>query len=448
MLQCLVNKKAACLITGGFFCLRHTVPVLVACGSRQRSLMQSMSTSRTYGIQKGIYLMKKLFAIYLLLLLFVSGSHAAINKDNQLPVKIIKNTLAVTFSPDGTLWRLLPAADFVYLDYSVDKGITYSAPVKVNQQAQKISAWPENPPAIAITQSGRILVLYYADKQQKSTSYFSYSDDLGKSFSKPVLVSDQAATEMHYMDKMLLDKAGNVHFFWHDMRHKVENSNKGSGVISLYHAQAKSSDIGTLKNELITHAVCSCCRTAISLSALGHPVLLLRMVLQGGARDHVLLRKKSATDWGEAKRISDDHWVIDACPEHGPAIAIDGQGRSHLTWFSLGDKRQGIFYAQTDDYGVKVTPPIPLGNSDFLPSHPDVIVTQQRVVLTWTEFDGVRTSLYSQQSDDRGKTWRKSREIDSSTTSTGYPKLLAHKGQVFLSWFTKNEGHRLMEVTP
>ncbi len=390
--------------------------------------------------------MKKILAIYLLLLLFATASNA--KQNNKLPVNIIKNTLAVTFSQDGTFWRLLPAHDFMYVDYSKDKGLTYSHPIKINQQAQKISAWPENPPAIAVTKLGRILVLYYADEQQKSTSYFSYSDDYGKTFSHPALISDQATTDMHYMDKMLLDKAGNVHFFWHDMRNKVDNSNLGSGVISLYHAQTNSIGTGGFKNELITHSVCSCCRTAISLSEQGDPVLLLRMAFPDGARDHVLLSKKSATEWGVAKRISDDHWVIDACPEHGPALAIDKQGRSHLTWFSLGDKRQGIFYAQTDDYANTVSKPMPLGNSEFLPSHPDVIVAEQRVVLAWTEYNGTETSLYSQQSDNRGETWQVAKKVFSSSASTGYPTLLTHKEHVFLSWVTKNEGHQLIEVAP
>ena len=150
--------------------------------------------------------------------------------------------------------------------------------------------------------------------------------------------------------------------------------------------------------------------------------------------------------WGAAKRISDDHWVIDACPEHGPALAIDNQGRSHLTWFSLGETRQGIFYAQTDNYGETVSKPMPLGNREFLPSHPDVIIAQQRVVLAWTEYDGAETSLYSQQSNNRGKTWQPAKKIFSSTSSTGYAKLLAHKGQVLLSWVTKIEGHQLFEL--
>ena len=164
------------------------------------------------------------------------------------------------------------------------------------------------------------------------------------------------------------------------------------------------------------------------------------------ARDHVLLSKKSATEWGATKRISDDHWVIDACPEHGPALAIDAHGRSHLTWFSLGNTRQGIFYAQSDNYGETVSKPMPLGNRKFLPSHPDVIVVQQRVVLAWTEYDGTETSLYSQQSDNRGETWQPAKKVFSSTSSAGYPKLLAQKGHVFISWVTKNNGHQFIEV--
>ncbi|MCK5354680.1 MAG: exo-alpha-sialidase, partial [Methyloprofundus sp.] len=283
------------------------------------------------------------------------------------------------------------------------------------------------------------------DEQQKSTSYFSYSDNQGKTFSTPALISDHATTDMHYMDKMLLDKAGDIHFFWHDRRNKAEN-NKLSGSISLYHAQTKSMGTGEFKNELITHSVCSCCRTAISLSAQGEPVLLIRMAFPDGSRDHALLSKTSATEWGDIKRISDDHWVIDACPEHGPALAIDQQGRSHLTWFSLGDKRQGIFYAQTDNKGDTVSSPMPLGNNEFLASHPDVLASQQRVALAWTEYNGSETSLYTQLSNSRGAAWQAAKKVASSTDSVGYPKLLNHNGRIFISWITHNEGHQLIEV--
>jgi hypothetical protein len=391
--------------------------------------------------------MKKILLSYALLFSLLSQvAIAAHNVHHQLPVDIIRNTLALTFAENGTLWRLLPTRDFIYVDFSTDNGNSYSKPRKVNKQAQKISAWPENPPAIAVTKSGRILILYYADTQQKSTSYSSYSDDLGKTFSTPVLISDRAMTAMHYMDKMLVDQKGGVHFFWHDRRHDDQNPNMGSGVLSLYHAKINQLTNDISQNELISHFVCSCCRTAISLSPQGYPVILMRMVFADGARDHVLLSKESATQWRTPKRISDDHWVIDACPEHGPALAIDSQGRSHVTWFSLGNKRQGIFYAHTDDYGINTSNPMPLGQPDYLPSHPDIAVAKQRVVVAWTEFDGKATHLYIQQSFNKGINWQTAQKIASSASTTGYPILLTHNEKIFLSWVTKETGHSLVEV--
>jgi len=397
---------------------------------------------RTY-----IYFYKSLLFPLLFLLGLLGAQAGTVTKQNNPSVEILKNTLALTFATNGTLWRVLPGSEFVYVDYSKDLGLSYSQPVKVNKKAQKISAWTENPPAIKVSRTGRIYILYYADEQQKSTSYFSYSDNFGRSFSASKLISDHAATDMHYMDKMLLDKQGNVHFFWHDKRDPNNNAALGAGALSLYHAKSEGADKRGLKNSLVSHAVCSCCRSAVSLSPQGLPVILMRMVFADGARDHALLTQNNQAEWSVPQHISDDHWVIDACPEHGPALAIDEQGRSHLTWFSLGDKRQGIFYAQTDNYGAAVSDPMAIGQIQFLPSHPDVISADKRVVLAWTEFNGRETSLYIQQSDDRGNTWQVAKKVFSTLSTAGYPQLLAYKERIFISWMTQLEGHRFIEVS-
>ncbi|MDF1583533.1 MAG: sialidase family protein [Methyloprofundus sp.] len=390
----------------------------------------------------------KLLLFSLLFLLGLASAQATTSTQQNNPsVEILKNSLALTFSTDGTLWRVLPSAEFVFVDYSKDLGLSYSQPVKVNKKAQKISAWAENPPAIKVSKAGRIYILYYVDEQQKSTSYFSYSDDFGRSFSASRLISDHAATAMHYMDKMLLDKQDNVHFFWHDKRDQDNNAALGTGALSLYHAKSDGADKGALNNSLVSHAVCSCCRSAVSLSSQNLPVILMRMVFADGARDHALLTQNTQAEWSVPRHISDDHWVIDACPEHGPALAIDEQDRSHLTWFSLGNKRQGIFYAQTDDYGTTVSQPIAIGQIEFLPSHPDVISLNSRVVLAWTEFNGKETSLYIQQSDNRGNTWQAAKKIFDTLSTAGHPQLLAYKERIFISWMTHLEGHRFIEVS-
>jgi hypothetical protein len=379
---------------------------------------------------------------------------------NEIPYPILRSTVAVSFAPDGRLWRLTPTSEAVFVDYSDDNGQTYRQAIQVNPESQKISAWPENPPAITVSQSGRITVLYYADEQQKSTSFFSYSDDGGKTstsffsysddggktFSQPALISDHADTAMHYMDKMLIDNKETVHLFWHDRRHELYDAQQGSGVLSLYYSVAKKQNASQFDNQFISSGICSCCRTATAFDPDNNPVVLVRIVFADGVRDHALLRMNADKQWLKAKRITHDNWKIEACPEHGPAVAIDKLHRSHLTWFTLGDTRRGIYYAQTDDYGQTVSNPLALGNINRLPSHPDVLSLKDRVILTWKEFDGETSSINIQESSDRGQSWSTATTILTSATENGHPKLLSNSHGIFLSWVSKDKGHQIIKL--
>ena len=365
---------------------------------------------------------------------------------NGIPYPVLRSTVAVSFAPDGRLWRLTPTSEAVFVDYSDDKGQTYSQAVQVNPESQKISAWPENPPAIAVSQSGRITLLYYADEQQKSTSFFSYSDDGGKTFSQPALISDHADTAMHYMDNMLIDNKETVHLFWHDRRHELYDAQQGSGVLSLYYSVAKKQNASQFDNQFVSSGICSCCRTATAFDPNNNPVVLVRMVFADGVRDHALLRMNADKQWLKAKRITHDNWKIEACPEHGPAVAIDKLHRSHLTWFTLGDTRRGIYYAQTDDYGQTVSNPLALGNLNRLPSHPDVLALKERVILTWKEFDGETSSIHIQESSNRGQSWSTAKTILTSATENGHPKLLSNSHGIFLSWVSKDKGHQIVKL--
>lgn len=381
------------------------------------------------------------------LLLFFNACQTQNNTPttNNISAPILRSTVAVNFAPDGRLWRLIPSQDAVYIDYSDDNGQTFSTPVQVNPASQKISAWPENPPAIAIGRSGRIHVLYYADDAQKSTSYYSYSDDDGKSFSPPRLISDHADSAMHYMDKMLLDDEDKVYLFWHDRRHEMLDQQLGSGVLSLYYATSDMQHEG-FENRYISGGICSCCRTATALAPDNKPVILARMVFPEGVREHALIRMRQNGDWGQPIRVTTDRWTIEACPEHGPALSIDARGRAHLAWFTLGDIRQGIFYAQTDDYGINVSEAMAIGNRPHLPSHPDIIALKDRVVLTWKEFDGAQTLVQVQESSDRGANWSKAKTVFTTTGNNGHPALISNGQEIFLSWVSSEQGHKIIKL--
>lgn len=358
---------------------------------------------------------------------------------------VVGDTVSVAFSPGGRLWRLVPGEEFAYVDSSPDFGATFGGAVRVNPTPQKISASAENPPSISIDEAGRIFVLYYADETQPGTIYFSVSTDGGRHFIKPVRISDHADSARHYRNAMVADGKGNVHLFWHDLRDKEEDKRLGESVLSLYYATTDSPEHPVFYNRKITGGVCSCCRTPVALDVDGNPVLFARLVFEGSIRDHGIVKITPAGPTSP-RRVTFDDWVIEACPEHGPALAIAESGRYHLAWFTLGDKRQGIFYALSDDQGATLSEPIPLGNIKGLPSHPDVLALGTRVVLAWQQYDGSLTRIMVMQSGDGGETWSPARSAAHTASAANYPELVTDGENAFLSWYARDHGYRLIPI--
>lgn len=385
-------------------------------------------------------------AATLLLTVFLGGCQSGAKSFHDHPTseQLLRTSISANFAPDGRLWRLTPTPNAVFIQSSTDNGKTYSHAVRVNPDDQHIDAWPENPPIVEVAPSGRIYVLYYANEKQKSTSFFTYSDDNGLTFSKPVLVSDHADTARNYMDKMLVDGNGKPYLFWHDTRHERHDV---AGSLSLFYTTTDNPTSGQLKNLPVSDNICSCCRTAAALSNDNRPVLFARMIFADGSRDHALIKMTGNGTWMPAQRVTHDEWKVEACPEHGPAMSIDKQGRTHLTWFTQGNKRQGAYYAYSDDEGKTVSEPMALGNKNHLPGHADVLALNNRVAVAWQEFDGEQTHIWLITSTDRGTHWSAPREIAKTSSASGFPKLISNKNQMFLSWADYNN-HQLIEIAP
>ncbi|MDZ4151004.1 sialidase family protein [Methylicorpusculum sp.] len=352
----------------------------------------------------------------------------------------LHNTVAVSFDQNGTLWRVVTSKTTVWVDNSTDNGKSFGPAVKVNPELQKIHATPEDPPQIVVGRSGTIYLLYSADDQQKASTFFTISTDQGRSFSRPIVVSDHAKHARNYMDALLLDRDENLYVFWHDQRHESPN-----GSLSLYYTTTNTPVNGQLANQAISGDICSCCRTTVALAPDNQPVVLARMVFAEHIRDHALFKKVTVATWSAPQRVSWDSRALDACPEQGPALAVDERGRSHMVWFSLGQDRQGILYAHTDDYGKTLSPSQSLGNSEHLAAHPDVLVVKELVVMVWQEFDGTYHRVFGIVSTDRGERWSAPAELAKTPSESGQPKLISNGYQFFLSWVT-GQTHEMIEI--
>lgn len=350
--------------------------------------------------------------------------------------------VTAAFGPDGRLWRIVPEKHQVYVDYSTDLGKTFSAPVLINTETQNIKVSGENRPGIAVDRSGRIYVIYAAESAQPVTVYFSISTDNGRSFSAPSPLSDKASEANSFQGRLALNSSGQTYVFWHDERNRTDWKQPGNAI---YYTTINGQSGLNFVAQKLSDTLCDCCRIAAAFDSDAQPVLLARFIYPGGIRDHGLIKPqadgKKPLEW----RVTFDQWSIEACPDHGPAIAI-ADDKYHIAWFTQGSVRQGLFYAYSSDKGQHFSNPLALGNEGRLPSHPDVMAKGKRIFLTWNEFDGTKSQLWIMQSNDGGQTWQPAKSIAESTAEVDYPFLMSNNESVFVSWNSKNEGYRLIPV--
>ena len=351
--------------------------------------------------------------------------------------------IAAAFGPDGNLWRIAAGRRHVYVDRSADLGNTFGPPVEVNREPQGIKVDSENRPDITVDRRGRIYVSYTAEGQQPTTLYVSVSTDGGHTFSAPIPASDQAAHASSFQGRIRRSPDDRVYLFWHDERDRAGNRDTGN---ALYFTTLDGESGIVSPARKAADMQCECCRLAVDFDADGHPIVLSRFIYPGDIRDHGLIKSEADGKTWRSTRVTFDDWEFVGCPEHGPALAIDGSGRYHIAWFTLGDQRQGLFYANSSDQGQHFSTPMPIGNLKRQAGHPDLLVLGARVFLTWREFDGGNTQIMLMRSSDSGKRWTEPESLAQTAERADNPFLVTDGHRVFLSWNSRDRGYRLIPI--
>ena len=350
--------------------------------------------------------------------------------------------VSAAFAPDGRLWRVVPEKHYVYVDVSTDLGKTFTAPILINNESQQIKVSGENRQSIVVDHSGHIYVIYGAESTQPTAIFYSVSKDNGRSFSAPAPLSDKAADANTFQGRFGMDRTGNVQVFWHDERNRTDWRQSGNAI---YYTTIDSNTGLPASAQKLSDTLCDCCRIANAFNKDNQAVLFTRFIYPVGIRDHGMLRvqpNKAPLTW----RVTFDEWTIEGCPEHGPAIAISDDGKYHITWFTQGKVRQGLFYATSDDEGQHFSKPIAFGELKNLPSHPDILAQGKHIILTWTEFDGKQTQLFVMHSKDGGETWLPPNAVAKLSADADFPFLLSNKQGVFVSWNSRTEGYQLIPL--
>ena len=351
-------------------------------------------------------------------------------------------TATPAFGPDGTLWLARGGKDRVVVARSSDLGKTFSAAVPVTPEPINIDWGPDARPRIVVDPAGHLIVTYaiFQDQRFNGRAFFTRSTDNGASFATPQPLTADSTSQR--FETVAIDPAGKVFSAWLDKRNVATKKYAGAAL-----AFAWSDDGSRFGNTTIAvDNTCECCRLGVAFAGPGRPAVMFRNIFPGSIRDHAVLTFKDNGTPGPLRRVSVDNWKIEACPHHGPSLAISADGSYHAAWFTGGAARQGLFYARADSEDAAFGEPRALSSPSRQPARPYLLAVGSDVHLVWKEFDGTKAQVRRQVSHDNGRSWSEARTVAETADASDHPLLVADKSRVYLSWLTKIEGYRLIPL--
>lgn len=266
----------------------------------------------------------------------------------------------------------------IYASTSRDGGATFETPVRVNAAQDDARANGEQPPRVALVPrrggAPEINVIWLAKRSAVAVLLSSRSTDGGRSFSSAAIVPGTEATGNRGWQSIAADSRGAVHALWLDHRKLAERDSqmaamhhheaggaaaptvatKPDGVATAQRSQLYFATLGGDAAQPITGGVCYCCKTAIASGSSGEIYLAWRHVYPGNFRDIAFsVSPDGGRTFTAPVRVSEDHWMIEGCPEDGPVLAVDHQSRVHIVWPTVvseqGEMVKALFHAVSRD---------------------------------------------------------------------------------------------------
>jgi len=357
------------------------------------------------------------------------------------------NAATPFFSADGKLLLAWTANGVVSVGQSSDFGKTVTTTVKIAEHGKSLDVGSDARPQIVADKQGNVFLAYafFKDSNWNAQINTARSSDGGKTFTSPVsLVQDNSSQRF---PSVLLRADNSIFISWIDKRLVAAAKQGGEKRLGGSIAYSFSNDGGKTfqVEQFANQSTCECCRIGGSLDPQDQPVIAYRAIFSGGIRDQAS-QVISAKGAEPIRRVAEDDWKTDACPHHGPSIAVSGSGKFHVAWYTQGSKRSGVFYANSTNQGMSYSRPTKIGSEGTNVSRPYLLALGQQVWLVWKEFDGTHSLVYIKQSIDDGKTWDTPKIISKTSDYSDHPLLINQGDAVFLSWLTRADGYQLIQI--
>jgi hypothetical protein len=387
--------------------------------------------------------MKNLRAAACLILLAATAAQAEGMAKMAMPKVELGSSAA--FAADGSLLAVSKQGGHVVLQKSLDEGRSWSAPVTINATPEAIAADGEGRPKIVVTPDGAVLVSWTKplSKPYSGDVRLARSEDGGASFSAPLTVHRDRQEITHRFDALTVGRDGRVYVTWIDKRDLeiAKAEKKAYRGAAIYAAVSDDGGRSFQPEVKVADHSCECCRIATAIDKDGAPLLLWRHVFEPNERDHAIVKLKADGSPEGVERATFDRWKIDACPHHGPSLAVAADGTRHAVWFDQVNGEGHVFYGRLRSGRVEGQRTI----GGERAAYADIVVTGRRVAIAWKEFDGERTQLRAELSEDGGKSFSPL-NLAAAHGASDQPRLLTRDDVLYVFWRSEHEGMRVFPL--
>jgi hypothetical protein len=312
----------------------------------------------------------------------------------------------------------------VYAAVSRDGGRSFGSPVRVNDVDGDARLNGEQPPRVVVRSVDGLphVTIVWTTKGTSGTKLVhARSTDGGKTFARAAAVPGADAAGNRGWQNAVADRSGRIYTVWLDHReladggmassHHDHNAARPDGVAMAQKSKLFVASLdGSIAPRSVTGGVCYCCKTALAAGADGTLYAAWRHVYPGNIRDIAFTVSRDAgRTFAAPLRVSEDRWVLEGCPDDGPAMTVDAKNRVHIVWPTLiqapaSEPTIALFYATSSD-GRRFTARerIP---TEGMPHHPQIAFAPDgSLAIAWDEGEkGTRRAAIARGNvDTRGR---------------------------------------------